>query len=217
MNERNKRRCSFCERIISVSNVVRHEKICERKQNEVPRKRRAWNKGLKKDTDERVAKNAASVAVSIARRIADGSYTHPKLTEEGRRKLSEKMSKYNHGGRCRWYIVGNEKVQGTWERNFAEKMMELDVQWTKKVKAIEYTKADGFVRRYTADFKLQELNALIEIKGFWWGDDREKMRCVQSQYTEISIIVVEKQQYNALLNAQTKEEFFTLLCPGSSV
>lgn len=140
----------------------------------------AWNKGL------------------------PGTFAGKKHTEESKRKISEKLSINNKGGRSKWYEVAGQKVQGTWERNVALKFEELGIKW-KKLKTnkdtLKYT-MDNKVRSYTPDFYLEDYNVLLEIKGHWWGRDKEKMDIVLKTYPNKNIVVVEKLQYERLLQGE---------------
>lgn len=116
--------------------------------------------------------------------------------------LSIKQSLNNSGGRCKWFEVSGIKVQGTWERNVAEKFNELNIKWEKvKTYPFEYIK-DGKVKRYSPDFYLPEYDVYLEIKGYWWGNDREKMDLVIKQNPNVKIVIVEKDDYKRILQGE---------------
>jgi hypothetical protein len=122
------------------------------------------------------------------------------------------MTANNIGGRCRWYQVGTERVQGRWERNLAVKMTELKINWTKQnQQALKFLDASGKVRRYTPDFWLTDAAFYLELKGYWWGNDREKMHFVFEQHPEKHIIIIEEQLYRTLLKVTSQQEFFSYL------
>lgn len=158
----------------------------------------AWNKGLCKETDIRVANNALAVSVSTK-----GRPGRPH-TEESKRKISQKLSINNKGGRAKWYEVAGQKVQGTWERNVALKFEELGIEW-KKLKTnkdvLEYV-MDNKIRCYTPDFYLPSYNVFLEVKGRWWGRDREKMDIVLKTYPDKNIVIIEKEQYEKFLGGE---------------
>jgi hypothetical protein len=151
----------------------------------------AWNKGLK------------GVQISPMKG-KPGTFKGKKHTEETKRKISQKLSINNKGGRAKWYEVAGQKVQGTWERNVALKFEELDIKW-KKLKTnkdiLEYT-MDGKVRCYTPDFYLPAYDVYLEVKGHWWGRDREKMDIVLKTYPDKNIVIVEKEQYEKFLGGE---------------
>lgn len=158
----------------------------------------AWNKGLTKDTDIRVLANANAVS-----KATKGRKGRPH-TDETKRKISQKMSINNKGGRSKWYEVAGQKVQGTWERNVALKFEELGIVW-KKLKThkdiLEY-EMDGKVRSYTPDFYLPVYDIFLEIKGRWWGRDREKMDIVLETHKDKKIVIVENEQYQRILQGE---------------
>ena len=55
--------------------------------------------------------------------------------------------------------------------------------------------------RYTPDFYLEEFNTYIELKGFWWGNDKRKMEIVLSN-TKSKIVVVEKEQFDKFMQGE---------------
>ena len=51
-------------------------------------------------------------------------------------------------------------------------------------------KKDSKMHSYAPDFYLNEYNIYIEVKGYWWADDEEKMRILKEEYSNIKLIVV---------------------------
>lgn len=142
--------------------------------NEIPS---AWNKGL------------------------PGFFAGKKHSNETKRKISERLSVNNKGGRAKWYDVAGQRVQGTWERDIASKLEDLGISWVKlktNKDTLKYV-MNGKERSYTPDFYLPEFDMYLEIKGFWWGDDREKMRIVLETHKDKRIVIVEKQEYEQIL------------------
>lgn len=127
-----------------------------------------------------------------------------KHTEEFKRSVSMRQSTNNSGGRCKWFEVDGHRLQGTWERDLAIKFNELGVKWRKlrlNSDVVEYT-IDGKIKRYTPDFFLPDHNLYLEIKGYWWGDDKRKMEAVMTQHPEMRIFIVEKESYNKIMGGE---------------
>lgn len=166
--------------------------------------RKAWNHGRTKDTDERVAKFGATLAARIAAGEVIPSFTGKTHSLELRQKLSLARSVKNHGGRCRWYLVDGQMVQGTWERNVGLMLSSLGIAWTKlrTHRDVLVYVMDGKHRTYTPDFYLAEQQLYLEIKGFWWGNDRRKMQLVREQHPDKRIVVVEKDAYERLMQGE---------------
>lgn len=130
-----------------------------------------WNKGLTKETDQRVLQNAMAISNTLQQQIKDRIFVPTKMGEKARKVLSEKQSLQNVGGRCKWYSVNGIKVQGTWERDVALKLSDMRIIWVKPSKSsfiIKY-EMEGKIKSYTPDFYLPEFNIFLEIKGYWWG------------------------------------------------
>lgn len=138
---------------------------------------------------------------SEASKLAFKKYGPNRMGKEARKQLSIEQSTYNRGGKSKWYEVSGQKVQGTWERNVAEKFNELGIKWVRPkldLAAWPYV-LNGKLSRYTPDFYLPDLNLFLEIKGHWWGDDKNKMKAVIKQHSDKQILIIEKEQYNQLL------------------
>ena len=151
----------------------------------------AWNKGL------------TGVQVSPTKG-KPGTFTGRHHTEETKRKISQQLSINNKGGRCKWYEVSGQKVQGTWERNVALQLDAIGVAWSKltlKKDTLEYVMGSK-VRRYTPDFYLPTFDIYLEVKGHWWGRDKEKMDIIRNTYPEKKIIILEKELYEKFLGGE---------------
>ncbi len=152
----------------------------------------AWNKGLTKDTDLRVKKNSLSVSKTIQQQLLDGTFKPKKMSDEARLVLSERQSLVNSGGRCKWFTIAGNRVQGTYEKQFAEQLEFENIRW-EKIKTnnhiFKYVYNDK-VRSYAPDFYLPDFNIYVEIKGFWWGDDENKMRCIKDQHIDKHLIIL---------------------------
>lgn len=161
-----------------------------------------WNKGLTKETDVRVRKISASLSETMRNKVADGSYVPITQTEESREKTSVRQSVNNSGGRCKWFSYNGVNLQGTWELNLAKKLDSLGVKWKKVTQSWVYFDDENKKRRYTPDFYLEDYGIFLEIKGYWWGEDRRKMELVIEQHKDKTVIVIEKEIYEGILCAK---------------
>lgn len=151
----------------------------------------AWNKGLK------------GVQINPMKG-KPGSFRGRKHTEETKKIISLKLSINNKGGRSKWYDIAGQKVQGTWERDIALKFEELGLTWIKlktNKDVLEYI-MDGKMRSYTPDFYLPKYDIFLEIKGYWWGRDKEKMDIIFKTYPNKKIVIIEKEQYKKILEGE---------------
>lgn len=131
--------------------------------------------------------------LSESRKIAIKKYGPNRMGSEGKKKTSKRMSEHNPGGKAKWFTVAGKKVQGTWERDFALYLEEQNIPW-RRCKAWPYT-INEEQKHYTPDFYLSETDEYIEIKGYWWGNDREKMDAVLEQYPDKNIRIIEKEEF----------------------
>ena len=176
----------------------------------------AWNKGLTKESNEIVAKYAKTIKKKYDSGEIKPNFLGKKHTEETRKKIGEKLSKNNNGGRCKWYSFKRKngeitKVQGTWEYRFASILEEIDEGWIKNSGQKEHTYAwidkNDKEHFYTPDFYSPKLKKYFEVKGYWWGNDEEKMEYVKEQYQNIVFDIIRKKElekYEDLFNLPHK-------------
>lgn len=168
-----------------------------------------WNKNRNKSSDKRLFLMGEKISESLKKNYRCGKMKRTgwaSWTDEQKKKWSEKQSTQNQGGRCKWYEVDGKKVQGKWEKNIAEKMLQLNIPWL-RCKSIIYKK-EGKEKRYTPDFYLPDHNIFLEIKGYWWNKDREKMNLIfeQHPYLKKMIAIIENKNYKKLLQID-REKF----------
>lgn len=207
-------RCIYCGKECKNANSHRnHERCCPENPNRNYKNNSIGHRGANQFTK---AREEGRTIVSKCKG-RPGSFTGKKHTKETKQKISKALSKNNHGGRCKWYRVSGVYVQGTWERDLAKKMNELNIPW-EKIKTNSFTFKyimNGRIRHYTPDFKVNEL--LLELKGYWWGDDKEKMRLVQEQNKLPDLRIIEKELYQKLLSTSSDEEFLKLVAVAQLV
>lgn len=219
--KRNQKICSKCDRLISLSNYRKHVQICngakQVSKNPSPptydwtKLQDAYDKGLSyRDLHKKygVTFNAISAAKARGdlqtRNAGDAQRLKIQLcggqtpmSLEARKNASYRMSECNPGGKSDWYIVNNIKVQRTWERDFALWCNANNIIW-ERCKPLTYY-IDNKRRNYTPDFYLPEYDLYIEIKGYWWGNDRAKMKEVIGQYPNKKIKIIENTNWKEAL------------------
>ena len=73
-------------------------------------------------------------------------------------------------------------LQGTYELKYAEHLNKNNINWVRsKEMNIQYMKDDGVCRNYFPDFYLPDTDEYIEIKGYFFPKDQEKMKIVAEQ------------------------------------
>lgn len=195
-------KCQYCEKVYPEKGIGTHiwrahgsGKAHNPNVGYVKGSRTAWNKGLTKDTSDAVKRNAAGASATFQKQITAGTYTPRSMGPAARTRLSIAQSTHNRGGKCKWFEVDGKKVQGTWEKYLAEQFVEHHIKWTRSKITFDYT-LNGKLKKYTPDFFLPDYNVFLEVKGYWWGNDRNKMDAVLDQYPNTKFVIIEKKQYD---------------------
>jgi hypothetical protein len=212
-------KCKICGKEYSIKGIGTHmwRNHGDGLEHKSPRKAgfESWNKGLTKETDNRVKTNSESLSKSIQLKIENGTYVPNRHSSEFKKNLSIRQSLHNKGGRSKWFKVNGKSVQGTWERDLAILMTNLKIDWFKpKVNSDIFNyHLDNRDRSYTPDFYLKDLGIFIELKGYWWGNDKEKIKIVleQNPILKNTLKVIEKENYLKLLKVDNKDDFIKIL------
>lgn len=159
----------------------------------------AWNKGLTKASDDRVARNAESVSRTLQGK-AQAGLLHRKLSDKEKRGISLRQSEHNNGGKAKWFEVNGLKVQGTWEVKVATLMNKEGIEWARP-KPMKYL-YKGRERNYTPDFYLIVQEIYLEVKGHWWGDDKQKMIAFHNSNSGVDIRIIDKHWFSKLMNGE---------------
>lgn len=169
-------------------------------------KKQIWNKGLSKKESPALMKASVKLSETVKMKIKNGTYLPIKWSEEFRQKQSSKMSTFNPGGKCKWFDFKKEngeivKLQGTWEVRFAKILEKIDPLWIKpslgnKEHSFEWTNERKYT--YTPDFWSPKFQTYFEVKGYWWGNDKEKMELVKLQNENLKVIIIQRKELELL-------------------
>lgn len=132
-----------------------------------------WNKGLTKETDERLAKSAKKQAISQSRIIRNGD--------------KKPTTKYIHG----FYKDVGHYIRSGWELNFARILRLLNRKYDYEPKS--FILSDG--RTYTPDFYIHKNGYFYEIKGMWRKDAKDKFFKFKNEYPNIKIKLIDRKKY----------------------
>lgn len=164
----------------------------------------SWNKGLTKNTDDRVARIGKTYSDKIKSGEILPSFKGRTHSLETKQKMSNSANEKNNGLiKCKYFEVfckyenQKVKVQGSWEKRLTEVLDTLNILWKKdRSNSIKYF-FNGITRNYYPDFYLPERNEYIEVKGHWFKssdgriDDLRKMELVISQNPNLTIIILD--------------------------
>ena len=188
--------CQYCNKECKSANSLRnHERLCALNPTRQISSFVAYNAN-----NDPWNKGKTGVQVSPMKG-KPGSFLGKKHSTETKQKISEKLSINNKGGRAKWYDVAGQMVQGTWERDLASKFEQLNIRWL-KLKTNKHTlkyEMNDRVRSYTPDFYLPDYEVFVEVKGFWWGNDKEKMKTVLNSHPDKTIMIVEKEEFQEIM------------------
>lgn len=148
-----------------------------------------WNKGLTKETDDRIKNAANNYSINYKNgKFKLGGYHH---TLEARNKISKGRCKYLDSCKAGfsdvgWYKIKNLNgeeftVRGTWERDFGNYLTDKKILWIRN-KQLKYIQTDNSVHRYNPDFYLPDKDLYIEVKGYFSNKDQEKIKLVLTQH-----------------------------------
>lgn len=207
--------CQYCNKQYkSLNSLKNHERRCANNVNKLDcqsninainalkeyNKNGSWNKGLTKETDERVKRSAENISESL--KGEKNPFYGKHHSKKTKRLLSKKMKEYNHlnSKRNSWAKMGwydNIWMMSTYELAYyiyTKDLGENIVRCTDRFK-YEYLNESHY---YTPDFIVN--NNYIEIKGYETEKDFAKYKVVNNlvvlRYNEIKpMIEYVKQKY----------------------
>lgn len=148
--------------------------------------RAPWNKGLTRATDARIASSAA--------KIRESKPTPPQMTAELREKISRSMrGNRNANHRGKKVVYRSIKMDSTWEAGVAAYFDEIGSKWS--YGEVCYPLDEK--RSYRPDFLLDD-GRIIEVKGYWRKENREKFDEWRRLYPTATVEVWDKGHLRAL-------------------
>jgi hypothetical protein len=158
----------------------------------------SWNKGLTKETDERVKRNGEQISKSIS-----GENNHSygkKLSDERKQHLSKIAKQRGIGGKTYKKIYKYKMICGkeiymdsSYEIKVAEELDKNNIRWERPI-SMKWTDKNNKEHNYFADFYLIDYNVYLDPKNdFLIEKDKEKIELVKNQ-NDISIFVLNKKE-----------------------
>ena len=175
--------CRYCNKECKSKNsLVQHEIRCKENPNRLKINGNkyshvAWNKGLTKETDLRVAKTGQVYSERAKAGLYDWSCN--KHTEETKEKIRQqklelcaKQGTNLCGKGKRGYYQGYY-CQSSWELAYVVYQLEHNVNFIRNKQVFSYM-LDGIKRSYFPDFYLVDEDIYVEIKGYYDNKTQEK-------------------------------------------
>lgn len=192
--------CKYCGKECKNANSLRnHERLCSYNPNKqisnlIEHNKKVkegiifiWNKGLTKETDERVRNNAERVHESyLTGKSIQWEKGLTKETDERIRKQAEQISKtcLKKSKQGTWhkslaknmhYNYKGIDLDGTWELEYAKYLDANNIEWKRPNERFEYI-FENKLRHYTPDFYIVHEDTFVEIKGYKTKKDDEKWK-----------------------------------------
>lgn len=163
----------------------------------------AWNKGLTKETDERVRKRGETLSNNIKTGKTENKSIGRKHTEEVKKIISEKALASNHRRLCRStrkYICkdGTEiLLDSSWEEKLALLLDEKEYNWFRPIEPMFWIDAKGKKRRYYPDFYLIDYDIYLDPKNpCAYNQQIEKVNFILQNYKNVVILKSEEEIIN---------------------
>lgn len=165
--------CQFCGRDCKNRNsLCNHERLCKQNPNAMgvtgwaavsyTLGHPAWNRGLTKETDERVAKNVAAQKESI--RLHGSVWLGRHHSLESRRKIALTVAGNTRGNRSKKGYYKGMYCGSSYELAYVIYNLDHDIPFAKCDRYYEY-EYGGAKHLYFPDFELPD-GTIIEIKGY---------------------------------------------------
>ena len=202
--------CKFCGKVCKNANSLRnHERLCKENPEhqesswiKFNKEHGAWNKGLTKETDERVRKYGETFSERY-KGTEEGKKVcgHPH-TDEYKQKMSKLAFERHLGG---WHTsktieYKETKLDSNYELEVAKTLDENQVKWERPTYFM-WEDSNGLKHRYYPDFYLPDYNVYLDPKNDYLINNKskrfgitdvEKIKLVENQ-NKIRIIILDKQ------------------------
>jgi len=206
-NKPNIQYCQYCGKECKNTNsLVNHERLCKKNPNgkkspfiELNSSRPAWNKGLTKETDERVRRGAELASKTLTGRVGH------KHTEEEKKHLSELAKERGLGGfnmRKAGIYYNGVKLDSSYEVILAEDLDVNNIRWERPSRFTYHM--DDTEHTYTPDFYLPDYDIYLDPKNDYLINnvnpnlgytDIDKIHQVEVE-NNIKVIILNKDQLN---------------------
>lgn len=203
--------CQFCAKECKSSNSHRnHERLCPKNSNRVYKSATVgatpWNKGLSKETDNRVALNADAIKRQghLLGRCSDPEKEKIRVEKiKAACKVKNNGGYKENAGRSKKFKVVDSYgksvcLQSTYELQCSEILNELNIRWIRPA----HIKYDN--KKYFPDFYLPEHDLYLDPKNDYKAKlDQEKIEKVIAQ-NNVRVVI--------LLQHQLTKDFLKGLC-----
>lgn len=196
----------------NANSLRNHERMCKKNPErqvspfvKLNAERGAWNKGLTKETDERVRKYGETCSKRIQCGIIPKSFKGKHHTDAHKQRMRELAFERHLGG---WHTSKTIKykdktLDSTYELEVAKSLDENSIEWTRP-KYLIWQDDSGRKHRYYPDFYLPKYNVYLDPKNDFLINnatkrfgitDVEKISKVSEQ-NNVKIVILDKNNLN---------------------
>lgn len=106
---------------------------------------------------------------------------------------------------------GQIVVKSTYERNFVRYLDALGLKWTYEPRSFVLKTLGG--RVLIPDFYVKDLDLVVEIKGYFWHDAKEKWDAFMCEYPDVNKLILFKSDLQKLITGErTLEDCLSEAC-----
>jgi len=179
-----------------------------------------WNKGLTKETDERVSRASEKTSKTLLDRYASGLTVWNKgldITDsrvrrnvvDGRETLRQRIAAgviipndtpyYKTRFKAGFREDLGHRVRSSWEANFARILNLLEISYEyEPVRFLLPATGNEPSRVYIPDFFLEELNIYLEVKGCIRAGFSRKLERFRTRYNDVPLTIIDTGMYKKL-------------------
>jgi len=154
----------------------------------------AWNKGLTKETDERVKQQGRSHSKAMKDGTVIPSFLNKQHSDETKQLLKERAlandyQRVNKNTQPYITVTGETvMLDSKWERIVAENLDNENIKWIRP-KPLKWYDSEGWVHNYFSDFYIPEWDVYLDPKNDWVEiDQQEKLEYLRLNYDNIYIL-----------------------------
>ena len=193
--------CKKCGKFITNNNYVKHVSKCTGIVHKKIRgidydpnigyklgTRFGWNKGLSKESDERVLKNSEAISKSL---LGKPGHKHS-IETKSKLSLSKIDKLHNNSFYSKRIDYNGVVLDSSYEFELAKNLDEHNIKWIRP-KFLLWPD-DDLIRRYIPDFYLPEYDIYLDPKNdYLINKDRRKIQ-LASEYNSVTILILNKHQ-----------------------
>lgn len=125
---------------------------------------------------------------------------HWLLSNEFQKVVAHGNKNYRKGYVYNKWTDRYEYLMSSLEFNYYDYLTENNIKWDKP-KPLKYI-LDEKEHLYFPDFYLSDSDEYIEIKGYMWNKDKEKMKCVIEQHKDKTFIIMDKKKFEKVITSE---------------